>query len=266
MDFQQLTYFTKIAELQNITKAAAELFISQPALSKSLQNLESELDVQFFLRKGKNIYLTKEGSVFYEQAKKVLRSVADTKTVIEDLRICKQLPIRLKVRALGGLIPQMIAGFNQRYPEITLSIDTGGSFSFSTFDYDLIIASKNVEQLCTQQKNSMHLCQEEICLAVSKDSPFASLSACRIEDLKQMPLIYPTKSRTLREALDTYLEESSFIPAPFIDCNDPNIIADLIRKGCGVSLLPQYSFSESILSGIRLIPLMPSLKRDIILS
>ena len=63
MNLQQLIYFRKIAELQHYTKAASTLFITQPALSKAIHNLEVELGVTLFQKEGRNVTLTPSGGI-----------------------------------------------------------------------------------------------------------------------------------------------------------------------------------------------------------
>lgn len=65
MTLDQLYYSKKLAELQHYTKAATELFISQPSLSYSIDNLEKELGASLFHKKGRNIILTNQGKEFY---------------------------------------------------------------------------------------------------------------------------------------------------------------------------------------------------------
>lgn len=64
MNLRQLQYFKTIAELEHYTRAAEKLYVSQSNLSHSIQELEDELNVEFFVRKGRNIKLTKYGELF----------------------------------------------------------------------------------------------------------------------------------------------------------------------------------------------------------
>ena len=66
MTLNQMTYFCKLAELEHYSNAAKALFISQPSLSKAIAQLERELGVSLFRRKGRNVALTEVGRVFYE--------------------------------------------------------------------------------------------------------------------------------------------------------------------------------------------------------
>lgn len=252
MEIQQLIYFAKIAELQNITKAARELYISQPALSKSIRHLEEEMDVQLFCRQGKNIQLTSAGKVFYNKVSGILHSLNSAQREINDLANPSSLPVRLKLRALSGLLPDIIADFLQKHPDTSFSISSGGELSFSVSDYDLIIFSSAAK---TESRSSLRLFQEEICLFTSSDHLLAKKESCTFEELKDQPFLFPSKSRFFYETLQDYFEKTGFAPSTLIECNDVNIIVDLIRKGCGISLLPEYSLSTQALTGIQMIPI-----------
>ena len=76
MNLNQLYYFQKVAQLQHYHQAAKELNISQPSLSRSIANLEEELGVSLFQKNGRNIELTKYGSIFLEHVNKLLEHLA----------------------------------------------------------------------------------------------------------------------------------------------------------------------------------------------
>ena len=75
MNFQSLVYFKTVAELQHYTKAASTLFITQPALSKAIHNLEVELGVTLFQKEGRNVTLTPSGAAFYEYVKRAVDEI-----------------------------------------------------------------------------------------------------------------------------------------------------------------------------------------------
>ncbi len=83
MTLDQLYYFRKLAELQHFTKAAAKLYISQPSLSCSINNLEKELGASLFQKKGRNVVLTNCGIEFYKCIEEVLAKLDDGVTMLK---------------------------------------------------------------------------------------------------------------------------------------------------------------------------------------
>nr|WP_286178575.1 LysR family transcriptional regulator [Bacillus sp. B4EP4a] len=75
MDWHQINYFQKVASVQHITRAAEQLSISQPALSRSISKLEDELGVQLFDRKGRNIYLNRYGKMFLNRVEQSIKQI-----------------------------------------------------------------------------------------------------------------------------------------------------------------------------------------------
>ena len=72
MEIQQLQYFKTVAQLQHMTRAAEKLSISQPALSKSISNIEKELGIPLFDRQGRSIFLNRYGQLFLESVEVIL--------------------------------------------------------------------------------------------------------------------------------------------------------------------------------------------------
>jgi len=75
MDLLQLRYFKKVAELEHISQAAEQLMISQPSLSKTIRHLETELNVELFDRRGKNIFINSNGEIVYKYTTRILQSI-----------------------------------------------------------------------------------------------------------------------------------------------------------------------------------------------
>ena len=85
MTLNQLTYFQKIAELEHFSRAAEELNISQPSLSRSIDTLEQELGLPPFEKQGRNVALTKYGRIFLEHTERILAEVANVNRVCYDM-------------------------------------------------------------------------------------------------------------------------------------------------------------------------------------
>ncbi len=252
MDLQQLTYFIEIAKLQNISKAAEHLYVSQPALSKSLRNLEEELDTQLFFRKGKSLYLTDAGELFYARVTNILNSIQLAKRELYDLNAPNRQPVRLKVRALSGILPEFLPPFLEQNPQISFTILQGGDTSISEAEHDLIMLA-SYEPIT--RHNAALLLQEDICLIVPEDHPLANKHRCSLHELAGYPMISVPQNRFFYSTLNSIFEELGFQPNFKIMCDDGDTIVNLIRCGMGIALLPEYSINRSALNGIKLVPM-----------
>ena len=263
MEIQQLIYFLEITETQSFTKAANKLFVSQPALSKSLHRLEEELDSPLLIRDGKNIVLTEAGELLYQRAKKILSSIDSIPIEISDLQGKGHHSVKIKARALLGILPEIIAEFQCQHPEIHFTLRTGGELTIPETEYDLLIKPAYEDY---EKRNSLLLLNELIYLAVPQGSALADSGFFRITDLQNVPLIMPSKNCFFYEIIRSWLEENNVTPMIQADSDDPNAIIDLIRNGCGVSLIPEYSVSSRNISGVQfLLPESGMLSRSVIL-
>ena len=118
IQFQQIIYFLKIAELRSINKAAAKLYVSQPSLSQSIKNLEDELNIRLFRRSNKGVVLTEDGKRFLQYAERI----ADQMELIEGLAREKR-ENRLSV-ALYPMVStaKLIADFYEKEKENPIEI------------------------------------------------------------------------------------------------------------------------------------------------
>lgn len=124
MDIQQLRYFVCVAEHLNFTRAAKELFISQPALSKQIFNLEKYFGVPLFLRDKRFMRLTEVGEVLLHEAQEILAKIDESKNkVFEVVSGCTG---KLKIGYIGSveekILPPIAKNFSQNYPGLKISI------------------------------------------------------------------------------------------------------------------------------------------------
>lgn len=134
MNFLQLEYFLAICQYQNISKAAAALYISQPALSQQLLRLEQELDVKLFNRHGGFLSLTSAGEHFRESAQRILFEYRNTRSAIENLKETGSesgqghLTIGVTKTKSFITLSYLLSGFRQKYPEISIDITEVDSY------------------------------------------------------------------------------------------------------------------------------------------
>lgn len=124
MNFQELNYILCIEKHQNLTKAAQELYISQPTLSKHLQKLERELGGKLFSRSGNSYTPTYMGRRYMEYARKVLAVNQDWEKELMDLNSNKEgeLNIAFPLMRSSSMVPRIIAAFHKKYPGIRVNL------------------------------------------------------------------------------------------------------------------------------------------------
>jgi DNA-binding transcriptional LysR family regulator len=177
MDFKELQYILCIAKNNSISKAAKELYISQPSLSKYLQNLERKLDIKFFDRAGNNFILTYAGERYIRYAKEILRIKKDLDDEFFDIVHHKKgrLNVACGIVRSPYLIPETVPRFKEKYPNVEINfleetesnkIDKlliNGDADIGIFNY----SGYNPMLDCELLKN------EEIIMVVGKNHPLA---------------------------------------------------------------------------------------------
>ena len=172
MDLKQVEYMIKIAEENNITKAAEKLFITQSALNQQLLKLEKELGTQLFVRSRTNWHLTDAGKVYIENAKKIVRIKKDTYNLINDIIDVKKGKLVIGLTPERG--PEMFASvypsFYRKYPNIKIeTIElTVRQQQEEVAKGNLDIGFLTLQDFQKTKDEYIHICSEEIILEIGR--------------------------------------------------------------------------------------------------
>lgn len=129
MNLKQLEAFIWVAELKSFTRAAKQLYMSQPAISFQVKALEDDLKVPLFHRAGKKIILTDAGHLLYLEAKQMLKHYHKIKIKLDELKGLKSGNLTIGASTIPGeyILPLLIGRFKELYPGIQISLKVGGS-------------------------------------------------------------------------------------------------------------------------------------------
>ena len=241
MELLQLKYFKKIAEAQNMTRVAEEIHISQSALSKTIRTLETELGVKLFDREGKYIKLNGNGKIFLKYVNKNLQSIEDAKKELYDFNNNQAQDITIYVQAAMFMLPKIITGFNQKYPNIKFHISQK-QFNKGNNKYDFIIYIPAPEEI--NSNNSITLLEEDLKLAVSKNHSLSKKSDISLGSVSSEKFISLPAYTKLRRTTDHYCKLAGFTPDVILECYDSPTILELVKGGMGVAFVPKYSWGN----------------------
>lgn len=239
MDFTQLRYFQVLARLEHSTRAAAELHIAQPALSRSIRGLEDALGLELFDRVGKRLRLNDNGRILLRHADTILQEIEDAKKELQDQRTRVNRHVSISMSAASKLLPGLIRGFKARYPDVTLEIkqqDPEGEFPGNC---DIMISSS----ICPVEKaNTITLMEEEICLAMPVSNPFSGHKKIRLQEVAEEPFICLFKGKSLRRVTDEYCRMAGFVPEIILESDSPGTVRELIALGVGLAFIPKITW------------------------
>nr|WP_243495428.1 LysR family transcriptional regulator [Priestia aryabhattai] len=250
LELLQLKYFQVVARLEHISKAAEELYVSQPALSKTISQLEKELGIRLFDRNGKYIKLNRYGKAFCSKVERALKTLEDAKQELKDMSNDPCEEIRLVVLASSHLLPELLSRFREQYPQVRFRLMQHLTNSYSQPDFDLCISAF---PLTTRQIEHTPLLRESILLAVPLDHHLAKQSRVKLNELKNEKFIVLKKGKELRKITDAICKEQNFVPQITFESDDPATVRGLIRAKQGIGFIPEVTWGGSTGKDVKLL-------------
>ena len=242
MEVQQLEYFKTVAEMQHMTHAAEKLNISQPALSKSISNIEHEIGVPLFDRQGRSISLNRYGKLFLKSVDLILNEFEKAKEEINNLVMPGYGEVSFGfIHTLGmEVVPDLMATVPKKYPNMKFSLTQTTSSNLT----------KRLEEgqidLCLSQKiesksievHWIELWSEELFVIVPKGHRLANRSSIKLEEIKDEPFISIKRGNALRQIVDKLFKEVNISPNISFAGEEMHTLAGFVGAGLGVSLIP----------------------------
>ncbi|NMA51862.1 MAG: LysR family transcriptional regulator [Peptococcaceae bacterium] len=250
MKFKQLEAFLWVTELQSFTKAARQLYMSQPAVSFQIKALEENLEVDLFQRGDKKVILTEAGRLLYPEAKKMIKHYNKIKAGLDDLKGLKTGNLVIGASTIPGeyVMPLLIGGFKELYPGIQISLKIAGSGLVTRWvrerEIDLGITGIPVEGdgiECTPWL------QDEMVLIVNQSHPWAQKGVINLDELKNGVMILREKGSGTRRSLEMILEEKGIqlddIPKG-MELGSTRAVITAVEAGLGVSIVSRYAVKD----------------------
>ncbi|MCL1796806.1 MAG: LysR family transcriptional regulator [Eggerthellaceae bacterium] len=210
MDIQQLRYFERLAELQHYGKASQELFITQPTLSKSINNLENELGVRLFERVGRNVRLTLQGREFSRYITASLNGFDRAIGMLHDGGSLLKGRIRIAsvVSVQPNLLPRVVQSLREGFGKL-IEIDIYEDSTYGCIDglktgkYDIALCGKMPEE----KRISYHpVVSQQLIAAVHESHPLAQQEVLTIDQLRGYPLVSYRKDAFIAWSLHTIVD------------------------------------------------------------
>ncbi|MCR4950333.1 MAG: LysR family transcriptional regulator [Solobacterium sp.] len=248
----ELEYFAKTAELQNITKAAEALHLTQPSLSRSISSLESSLQVKLFDRAGRSITLNHYGRIVYSYATRILTQLKAMENELNDATKKEERTISVTISSASSILPIMISRFNQTSPDTHFAVQQPASANYSDFSTDFSFFSTTTQ---IHNDHTVTLLKEDLLLAIPHNYPQASQGSVRLSDFANYGFISLKTGKDLRTIADYYCSEAGFVPSIFMESDSPFTIREFIKAGLGVAFVPEITWCKVREKGIKLMPI-----------
>ena len=268
MELRQLEYFCAVSSLESFTKAANFLHVSQPSVTKTVQSLETELNLELFDRSQKHISLTEAGNVFFIHAKKILQDVQTSKSALERFQNKSGGAIKFGVppTAESYLFPNFFIKFKEANPKIFIDLqeccDSNSvqeKIEKNELDFGIIFLPED-----KQLKNSLKLFEDEFFLCVSSNHKFAKKKKISFADLKNEKFILQPSGTIQNFMTIQGSANAGFAPKIFLSVSPLKTIKELVSEGDAVALIPHFAIKKS--AKFKSIPLTPPIKFKVALT
>jgi LysR family nitrogen assimilation transcriptional regulator len=241
MDIRELRYFIHVARVGSFNRAAAQLNIAQPALSRQLKKLEDELDVKLLIRNGRGVELTEAGSILLAQAESLVTQFEDAVKLVTSREEKFGGHIVVGLPPTAGLLigPELFEIFRTRWPHATLVLREGISSSLEEWLLDrrihiavmhnpLPLEGIDIEPLLHERMVVVHNLPGE------RDPKTAR--GVRIRDLGDMPLILPALPHSNRRLVERAAHQNGARLNIVAEVDSVRFTMALVKRGLGQTI------------------------------
>jgi DNA-binding transcriptional LysR family regulator len=249
INLNQLRVFYHVAKNLSFTKAARDLFITQPAVTAQVKLFEEWCDLKFFKKKGRGICLTSEGDALYAHACKIFEYEKEAENVIDDMRHLKKGILRIGTTKTYArfLMPFMMQHFHDKYPQISIHLNEGSSLdmihSLIELKNDICIITKVLDH---PDVEFTPFSEEELILILSPKHPLAGAPAVSVKQLAKEPIIMRERGSGTRKYVNALFERHHCTPNILMETSNSEFIKHLVERGDGISFLVKVSVYRDI--------------------
>ena len=244
MDTKQLQYILKVAECQNITRAAEQLFVSQPALSHFISKAEEELGAKIFNRGTTPLTLTQAGEKYVKTARMILGLQESLKQEIENLKDCRSGEITLGLSDMRAtvLLPFVLPEFRRLYPNVAIRTVESSSKEVENNVRNGVVEIGIIPLYDYGQDLSASVLYDEELLLVSASEVPSHHGATRnwvsLGDMTGKDFILLHRPNRIRRAVDAMFIEHGVKPKSiFESCNNMTVYM-MSASGLGLAIVP----------------------------
>jgi DNA-binding transcriptional LysR family regulator len=258
-----LIVFHEVAKHKSFSKAAEELFISQPAVTKHIKELERKVGIGLIQRRRGGFSLTEAGKILFKYTHKISSHLMEIENLLENLKKDHQGILRIGTTESysKGLMPKLLSGFQTSCPLMKIALDVGNSEeiekSLLVYKNDLVLIAVTKK---TSRFESIPFLKEQLVLIVSPNHPLVRRKTVSLKELERYPLIIRAKGSTTRRIILQAFKEVGIHPSLLIEAGSSEFIKQWVSEGKGVSIIVKRTVEdEERRKIIKTIPLLEKL-------
>ncbi|MBB1092638.1 LysR family transcriptional regulator [Rhodopseudomonas palustris] len=251
----RIPYFLAVAETLSFRKAAQALHIAQPALSRSIRQLEQQLGFQLFQRSTRHVALTPAGEVLYrdgaDAVRRLARACARAGQVAQGLS--GTVVVGYSTFAAMSLMSNIIIDFRRKYPDATVALRLlASSEQVTGLDQGAIDVGFMMSNLAAAPLRNVAVSKERLIALVPSNHAWAADHAISLQRLTTVPIVIGTANRWrgFRKLVDDMFRAQGLTPNVVEEADDVPVLLQLVRSGFGCTIL-DASFIPTLPPGIR---------------
>lgn len=270
MDIRSLRYFVEVVQLNGFSRAAERLFVTQPAISRSVQKLEQELGYTLLVRENDGVRLTDEGEILLSHAKQILKQFNSMNKALKEKEgpLSGILNVGLPPVIASTYFADIIMAFSRRYPQVELKILELGTHKMMEAMLNGEVETAAVMLPFDNELFDLHVfSSDRLMLLVSEQHPLAMRNSVKFAELIDEPFIFFSEDFRINELVMSACGIYGKKPVIAGRSSHLDLVTAMVRAGVGVTLLPDSMWNKTRADGLSIIPVIePVLSYEVALA
>ncbi len=252
MDINNLKAFIEVADKKSFSRSAESLKLTQPAVSKRIAALESELSAKLFDRVGRSVHLTEAGQVLLPSARQISLELSRIEDVICNLGkdISGVLSIGTTEHIGTHRLPNALTPFRNAYPNVEIDLRFANSqetlASVEEGLLEVALCSLPQDQKLSAKLYSAEVWSDDMVIAVANDHPLVTGQTVPLDLLLKCPAVLPRPNSATRRVINSALQIHKQTPLVSIEANDFETLKTMASIGFGWACLPKFQLDDSL--------------------
>lgn len=251
LTLRQLKVFETVARHQSFSRAAEELYLSQPAVSMQIKQLEENVSLPLFELMGKRIHLTEAGSELYHYSRDILQRLSDLETALEELKGMERGKLNIAVVTTANYFaPHLLAKFCQRHKSITVSLNVSNRESvLKQLDdniIDLAIMGQPPEGLDIVSQSFM---ENPLVVVAPPDHSLCDKTKIPVKRLAQEVFLVREPGSGTRSAMERFFKQHSARIRTGMETDTTEAIKQAVQAGMGLGIMSRHTAELELTTG-----------------
>lgn len=250
MTLRHYRIFITVCDTMNMTSAAERLYMSQPAVSQAISELEGHYGVRLFERFSRKLYLTEAGQKLLGYARQMIRMNAEIESDMKTLHRNGTVRIGASVTVSACVLPKLVADFQKDHPLIKVEVTEDNTAKIESLILQDRVDLGLVEgDITSPDIFSQPFQNDELVLICSPSHRFAVCPEIEPEELEQESFIIREKGSGTRKTFEDQMSEHNLTWRVAWTCNNADTIKNAVAAGLGVSVISRRAVADEIKSG-----------------